>query len=224
MKTKNLYLKALPLCLAQLVVLAPTVFAQGAVMSDRAMERSHWYSAPREYQIVDQRPIINDFRTAPVKPGQIAIPPGPGAAGGPGGGSLGDPSGGAGGSSVIPDGGLPVGGGSAPGYRSDPSGMSSLPKSGFGGSNIPVGGMAPRGILPGVNQSVVGKIMQQNKYKPAAVPARAVAARGPAVVNAPTKPSAPSVNSYGTNYSSPNSYGSGLNSSQKVVGHLLRQK
>jgi len=224
MKTNNLHLKALALSIAQLFVLAPAVCAQGTTMSDRAMERSHWYTAPREYQIVDQRPIINDFRTAPVKPGQIAIPPGPGAGGGPGGGSLGDPSGGAGGTSVIPDGGLPVTGGSEPGYRSDPSGTSALPKSGFGGSNIPVGGLAPRGILPGVNQSVVGKIMNQNKYyKPKAVPAQAVAARGPAAI-VPTKPSAPSVNSYGTNYSSPSNYGSGLRDSKTVRGTLLHQR
>ena len=224
MKEHSFYLKALPLSIAQLIVLAPAVCAQGMTMSDRAMEKSHWYTAPRQYQIIDQRPIISDFREAPVKPGQIAIPPGPGAVGGPGGGALGDPSGGAGGTSVIPSGGLPIPG-SGPAYRSDPAGMSSLPKSGFGGTNIPIGGLAPRGILPGVNQSVVGKIMNQNKnYKPKAVPAHAIAGKGISAPAAVAKPSAPSVVSYGNNYSSPTSYGSGLRESKNVRGYLLNKK
>lgn len=226
MKETNLHFKALPLAITQLIVLAPAVCAQGT-MSDRAMERSHWYTAPREYQIIDQRPVINDFRTAPTKPGQIALPPGPGAGGGPGAGSLGDPSGGAGGTSVIPADGLQIpGNGSEPGYRSPESGMSTLPKSGFGGTNIPVGGLAPRGILPSTmaNQSVVGKIMNQNKnYKPKTVATRAVQGKA---LNVPViaKPAAPTVVSYGNNYSAPTTYGSGLNSSKNVRGHLLNQK
>ncbi len=208
------------------IVLAPAVCAQGTI-SNNAMERSHWYTAPREYQIVDPRPIIKDFREGPTNAGRSPLPGAPGGggvSGGPGGGALG---GGPGSNDdVLPSGGLPIpGDGSQPAYRSDPTGMSSLPKSGFGGTNIPVGGLGPRGILPGVNQQVVGKIMNKNKYyKPPAVPAKAVAARGPAV-NVPAKPSAPSVISYG-NYSSssPNTYGSGLNTATKVRGSLLHQK
>ena len=224
MKENNLHFKALPLAIAQLVVLAPAVCAQGTV-SQGAMERSHWYTAPREYQIVDQRPTIKDFREGPTNAGRSPLPGAPGgASGGPGGGALG---GGPGSNDdVLPSGGLPIpGDGSTPAYRSDPTGMSSLPKSGFGGTNIPVGGLGPRGILPGINQQIVGKILNKNKYyKPPAVAAKAVAARGPAVT-VPAKPSAPSVISYG-NYGStnPNTYGSGLNTATKVRGSLLHQK
>jgi hypothetical protein len=37
-----------------------------------------WYSAPREMQIIDERPAVRDFREAPTPPKPIALPPGPG--------------------------------------------------------------------------------------------------------------------------------------------------
>ncbi len=51
--------------------------------------------------------------------------------------------GGSGPNATIPATGLPLSGGTGQAYRNAPIGMSSLPKSGFGGSNIPAGGMGP---------------------------------------------------------------------------------
>src|SRR5579872_2563452 len=47
-----------------------------------ALEKVKWNTAPREYQIIDDRPIIRDFREAPQDPGTVDI----GAAAGGGGG------------------------------------------------------------------------------------------------------------------------------------------
>ncbi len=127
---------------------------------DDLKEKSRWYHAPREYQIIDERPIVKDFREAPSAPGFIDLPPGPeGAGGGYGGGgagAMGDPG------SMAPPGGVQLGGPNQ-GYRTDSPSMGTslpLPKSGFGReSNIPARGMGPKGPLPGVTQGVLGKIM-----------------------------------------------------------------
>jgi hypothetical protein len=36
-----------------------------------------FYQAPREMQIIDDRPVIRDFREAPVMPEQVQLPPAP---------------------------------------------------------------------------------------------------------------------------------------------------
>ncbi len=210
---------------ATLLTLSQTgqaVYAQNT-MSDRAMERSRFYTAPREYQIVDERPVVRDFREAPVTPGQMGIPNGPGGGQGAGGmGGIG--GGGSGPNTTIPSTGLPLTGGTGPGYRNDPAGMTTLPKSGFGGSNIPAHGMGPRGILPGVTTGVVGKVMSQNAPKQtAAAPMRASSLKGPSGGGAPSGP--PSVSGYGGYGNSPTtSYENSSRTEQNVRGHLLRGK
>ncbi len=192
-------------------------------MSTKALEKARFYNAPRQIDILDDRPVIRDFREAPTAPGQIGLPNGPGAnRGGAGAGGVGDLGGGSGANTTIPGGGLPLQGGSGPAYRTAPGGLGTLPQSGFGGTNIPARGLGPRGILPGVNQSVVGKVMNQSKQvsqAAAANRAKALSVRGPSA--GPTKPSAPSVNSYGGYGNSPTAYGSGNRTEQKVRGYLL---
>ncbi len=74
------------LCFGQFVICAQASYAQNT-MSDKAMEKSRFYTAPREYQIIDDRPVVRDFREAPATGSQIGIPNGPG--GGPGAGGMG---------------------------------------------------------------------------------------------------------------------------------------
>lgn len=133
--------------------------AQQQRVKDNMIQKSRWYTAPREYQIIDERPIVKDFREAPQQPGYVDLPPGPegmGGYGGGGAGAMGDPGGGGASAPVQL-------GGPNQGYRTDSPMMGSpmpLPKSGFGReSNIPARGMGPKGPLPGVTQGVLGKMM-----------------------------------------------------------------
>jgi hypothetical protein len=216
---------AVLLSCGQIVVGTQAVYAQGT-MSDKAMEKSHFYTAPREYQIIDDRPVVRDFREAPQTGGQIGIPDGPG--GGQGAGGMGGIGGGSGANPIIPSNGLPLTGGTGPAYKNAPIGMNSLPKSGFGatGSNIPAHGMGPRGILPGVSMGVVGKVMSQNKPVAAhAAPLHGVSIKGPSVGGGKATPAAPTaVTSYGGYGSHPTSYGNSSRTEQNVRGHLLRSK
>ncbi len=210
------------LCLGHILTGANAVCAQQNTMSDRAMERSRFYTAPREYQIVDERPVIRDFREAPSNGGQIGIPNGPG--GGPGAGGLGNLGGGSGANATLPAGGLPLSGGNDPGYRNAPVGMGSLPKSGFGASNIPAGGMGPRGILPGVNTGVVGKVMNQAQAvrKPGVAPMRGASIKGPAVSAVSSGP--PAASSYGGYSNHPTGAVNNNRTELGLRGRLLRGK
>jgi len=211
-----------------LVYLLPVKVAAQNV-NRKAIEHTTWHTAPREFQIVDDSPIIRDFREAPQNPGQIAMPPGPSAnpGGGHGEGALGPLGGGA---PSIPAGGLPLQGGNGPGYRTNPSSipnLGTLPNArGFGGSNIPARGMGPRGLLPnGSSQNVIGKLMAQKKPVPvanAAAPARALSAPAAKPMAAPA---APAVASYGGN-SIPHlgDFGGNGNRTETFVrGSLLRK-
>ena len=55
--------------------------AQTRIKKD-SLEKTQWHHAPREFQIIDDRPVIRDFREAPSEAGSIEIPPGPQASGG----------------------------------------------------------------------------------------------------------------------------------------------
>jgi hypothetical protein len=93
-------------CLAALSSAAP---AWAQTVNKNATEKSTWHTAPREIQIIDDRPIIRDFREAPAMPQQIQLPPGPvGSGGGYGGNGAGALAGGPG--STLPAGGMPLGG------------------------------------------------------------------------------------------------------------------
>jgi hypothetical protein len=137
--------------LGVLAVAALAAPADAQTINPKARQKTTWYNAPREIQIIDERPVIKDFREAPAAAQGIQLPPGPqagGGFGGGGGGALGDDGGG-----TIPAGGIPIGG--APGqqgYRNEtPGGPLGLPKADFGHrpSNIPAGGLGPKGPLPG---------------------------------------------------------------------------
>lgn len=190
-------------------------------MNQKSLSKATWHESPHEIQILDERPVIRDFREAPAPPQNITLPPGPQgydpSSGGGGGGALN------GGAPNLPSGGMQLGNGRDPGYRTPSSGLGSLPKSGFGGpSNIPARGMAPRGALPGVTQGVVGNIMAK---KPA-VAAAAAPAGGMARPMARTQgytPSAPKVASYGGyGQGAGNGVGSSSSTETSLRGTLLR--
>ena len=183
--------------------LAPEAGAQNMI-NQKARQKASWFNAPHEIQIIDERPVVRDFREAPSAAPMLQLPPGPQgfnpAGGGGGAGAMGDGGGGA----PIPAGGMQLGNGSEPGYRTAPMGAGGLPleKSGFGNhTNIPARGMAPRGILPnGQTTGVHGSLMTPtarsapsgagagNRGGMAAAPVAAPAARaygGPAYTSAP---------------------------------------
>ncbi|MBI4534083.1 MAG: hypothetical protein HY711_09055 [Candidatus Melainabacteria bacterium] len=196
--------------------------AQAQRVKTDALEKTKFYNSPRQFQIIDDRPIIRDFREAPQQAGSIEIPPGPmgaGGAGGSGGGAYGGPG------SSLPAGGLQLGGPNQ-GFRSAPEGLGSLPKSGFGGpSNIPARGMGPRGALPGAQSTnqLMGKMLNQGKGVGAGAPRGMSPSAGRSVGNY----SAPAVQSYGGGYGSGSGSASGGSASRtesNVRGRLLNAK
>ncbi|CAN5363605.1 hypothetical protein BH10CYA1_BH10CYA1_33790 [soil metagenome] len=209
-------------CLAALTSVAP-VWAQGSVQKN-ATEKSTWHTAPREIQIIDDRPIIRDFREAPVIPQQIQLPPGPvgygGSGGGNGGGAL---AGGPG--STIPAGGMPLSGNQ--GYRTPSEPMGALPKSGFGrGSNIPAGGMAPKGMLPSgfSTNGLNGKMLNQNKASGAGAGAPRGMAPSAGRTNGDYKGPAAATYSGGYGNGSGAGYGGSASRTESMVrGSLLRK-
>ncbi len=202
----------------------------GPSMKSNKLDKVHFYNAPREVQILDERPNIRDFREAPSSSPMIALPPGPmggaGGYGGSGGGALGEP-GGMGGD------GAPIQLGPAPGqlpYRTPNPSSLPLPKTGFDRqpSNIPAGGMAPRNALPSgtTTNRLMGKMM------PPKTPT-GQSAGGPVgwgVTNRPkargtvAPAAAPMAASYGDNYGGAGGFGGGGNRTEGVVrGSLLRK-
>ncbi len=203
------------------VVFAPHACAQS--VNAKAKEKVRWFNAPREIQIIDDRPIVKDFREAPSAPQQIQLPPGPqgmpGFSGG-GAGAMGGEDGG-----TLPSGGMPLGNG-GPGYRTDsPMSPVPLPKADFGhqASNIPARGMGPKGPLPGgYNTGIHGKVMPFAKAAPGSGMG---AARGMSNSRA-SGSMAPSTASYGGGYGVATGGGSGYGSggsSTAVHASLLRK-
>jgi len=204
--------------LAVVVTLPTAAQAQNRSIRQDAMERAgrggdQFYHNPREFQIIDERPTIRDFREAPSAASSIELPPAPGAA------ASGARSAGG---NALPTGGMPLGDPSRQGYRSTPSGLTALPKSGFGGTNIPARGLGPRGALPGVTQGVVGKMMSQNK----GVGAGARSGMSPSVGRSAGNYSAPRAASYGGGYGTGGGTATGGSSSRTesmVRGTLLKK-
>lgn len=203
------------------VCLAPDAKAQS--VDTKVRQKASWYNSPREIQIIDERPVVRDFREAPAAPQQIQLPPGPqgfgGAGGGGGGGAMGDGGGGA----VLPAGGMPIGGGAGdPGYRGAP--MSGLPleHSGFGRhTNIPAAGMGPKVALPsGQTTGVHGSLMTPTAHT--AGPAAGAGQRG---AMAPARAAAAPAATYGGNYTqAPSGYGAGgSGATANVQGRLLNR-
>jgi hypothetical protein len=200
----------------------------GPRVNSKALEKTTYYNAPREIQIIDDRPVVRDFREAPQNPQGIDLPPGPGAGGGgnPGGGGAGALDGG-GGPANIPAGGLHIPGvGTDPGYRT-PSGLGlPPPKSGFGrDTNIPARGMGPRGALPDATSTnrLMGKMLNPSAVKGMAA--------GPSHQMAPTTAKSngnyagPTAQTYSGGYGNGAGGGTGGSSSVTqsfVKGSLLR--
>ena len=216
---------------AALLALTIGMFAAAAIapadaqtINPKAKEKVRWFTAPREIQIIDDRPIVKDFREAPSAASQLQLPPGPQGASGVGGGGAGALGGDDGG--TIPAGGMPMGGGNQPAYRTgDNSNPVALPKSGFSGpSNIPARGMGPKGPLPGGYSSnqLAGKIKPWTPTSPQmAGPARGGGnGGGRPVANTPAATYNPG-GGYGPSVGS--SSGSGGGASTSVSAKLLRK-
>jgi hypothetical protein len=175
----------LALTIGMAAALATPAHAQ--TINSKAKEKVRWYNAPREVQIIDDRPIVKDFREAPSAPSSIQLPPGPQGAAGFGGGGAGALGGDGG--DTLPAGGMPIGGG-GPGYRTDPgSGPVALPKADFGHqpSNIPARGMGPKGPLPGgFTTGIHGKVAPWNAAPPQTV-SQAVRGRSSAMPQRPVQ-------------------------------------
>lgn len=58
------------------VALAQPASAQK--VNSKHLEKANWHNAPRQFQIIDDRPIIKDFREAPQASQQIDLPDGSG--------------------------------------------------------------------------------------------------------------------------------------------------
>lgn len=133
--------------LSVLITVASPAQAQQSMLKANARQKSEFYNAPRRIHIVDERPIISDFREAPQAPSMVQLPPPPQGFAGMGGGQGGGFIPGQGGD-TTPAMQLAAGPGIAP-YRTPSSnGMIPLDRVGFGRySNIPARGMGPRVAL-----------------------------------------------------------------------------
>jgi len=218
--------------------LTPASAQGGPRIQKDVIQKSVWHTSPREIQILDERPVVKDFREAPEATGSIELPSGPvgynGSGGGPGAGALGGgpgasipgsglalPSNGpgyAGSGPVIPGSGLALPS-NGPGYRAS---ASDLPKSGFGGSNIPARGLYS-GRLPGVNHGALGNMYQPNYASPSRGAPRGVSVVNPIRTSGNSStPVATYSGGYGTG-SGPAYGGSSSQTQTAVRGSLLRK-
>jgi len=191
---------------------------QGHIQQNK-LDKTKFFNAPRQMQILDERPIIKDFREAPASSPMIALPPGPqggqGGYGGNGAGALGDvPSGGGPGSAPVQLGGPGV----QPYRNADNGGALPLPKSGFSGpSNIPARGLGPRGPLADATSTnrLMGKMMKPKEAIGGTYPAGGLG-RGPA--RQVKQQQAPVAASYGSNYGVGSGSGASSGSSGRTEG------
>lgn len=204
-------------------------FAQGGFkINAKKLDKVNFYNSPRQVQILDERPIIKDFREAPATPSMIALPPGPqgqgGGYGGNGAGALGDmPSGGDGGAPIQ----IPASPGQ-PNYRTPGGSSLPLPKVGnFGGqgTNIPARGMGPANALPGgqTTNRLMGKMMAPKPQIGAAGGRPMGMSQGPAHTRGKFT-QAPQAASYngGEGYGSGGGFGGSSSKTESVVrGSLL---
>lgn len=187
--------------ISSMLSMAPAAQAQKVDLKN-GRQQANWYKSRPQVQITDDRPIISDFRGGPAgAPMQIELPPPPaGFNGGP----------------VMSGGAAPVmsvpAAAGAPNYVANPA--AALPKSGFGASNIPAGGLGPKTALPsGRSTGIHGKMMPTAK----AGGGPAAAAR-PAVAGVP----GPRAAAYGSGYVTPSgNAGSGMRTTTAVSGSLL---
>jgi len=173
----------------------------------KAMEKASFYTAPREIQILDDRPTVRDFREAPQSEQSIDLPPGPNS-GSRGAGDL---------PATLPAGGMSLGR-PQQGYRLPSGDAATLPRSGFGQTNIPARGMGPVAALP--DGATTNRLMDHVRPP-----------RGALIVSAPRLTHsgggyvapAPVAQSYGNSYGS--SFGSSSNRMEALVrGSLLGRR
>jgi len=145
------------------------------------LQQAGWYKSNAQIQIVDDGPVVHDYRTAPHEDQAYQIPIGP-----------------AGTSGRIPEGGIPLGNGGPQMMRMAPN---SLPQSGFG-TNMPARGMGPARALPGTEMGQLGKqyAAEQRRSAQNNVSARPIGlGRGNSAAAAPNR-MASSPASYGAAY------------------------
>jgi hypothetical protein len=205
-------------------VVADSANAQGGFqghIQQNKLDKTRFYTAPRQMQILDERPIIKDFREAPQQAPMIALPPGPqangGGYGGNGAGALGDtPSGGGPGSAPVQ-----LGGPGVQPYRTgDNGGNLPLPKSGFNGpTNIPARGLGPRGPLADATTTnrLMGKMMKPKEAIGGTYPTGGLG-NGGGPRRSVAKQAAPVAASYGSNYGAGTGTGTSSGSAGRTEG------
>ena len=190
--------------LAGLLSAAPADAQQ--MINEKARQKATFFNAPRQIQIIDERPVIHDFREAPQATPMIALPPGPSA----GGGAYGAGAGG----QMNTGGALP--------YRTPYDPQGALPKSGFGSfSNIPARGMAPQSALPkGTSTGVHTALPAASRSRPPQQARGSNPSAAPAITV--YRPAAPA--SYNSNYTQySGGTGSGSTTSSAVSGRLMNR-
>lgn len=149
-------------------------------MPKKSLEKVRWFNAPRQIDIIDDRPIVHDHRTGPEAAESFDIPIAP----------IPMQVAQAGGNSSIPAGGIQVPGGGLP-YRTNTpllGGLPTLPKVAFD-SNIPAHGLAQHSNLPGgtTTNRLAGKMLpKSNPSQPQRRP-------GDLIAHAPNTNSLPAV-------------------------------
>lgn len=149
-------------------------------MPKKSLEKVRWFNAPRQIDIIDDRPIVHDHRTGPEAAESFDIPIVP----------LPMQVAQAGGNSPIPAGGIQVAGGGLP-YRTNTpmlGGLPTLPKVAYD-SNIPAHGLAKHLNLPGATTTnrLAGKMMPKSN------PAQSQRRPGDLIAHLPIGNSSPAV-------------------------------
>jgi len=178
--------------------------AQGSSVNVKKgqLQQTGWYKSNMQVQIVDDGPIVHDYRTAPSNDPGYQIPIGPAGAN----------------NGRIPEGGIPLGDGGPRQMRLE---RNTLPQSGFGPSNIPARGMGPANALPQTKMGGLGGNGSSGQQKTTTGTSARPIGR-PSTVSASAGPAA-----YGSNYGGGQgaNYGGGGSSSTslgvraKLLGH-----
>lgn len=200
LKTK--VMPALTIALVAAYCAASDAHAQGNVKLQKGqLQQAGWYKSNLQVQILDDGPVVKDYRQAPSNDQGFNIPIAPqGNNGG-----------------RIPEGGLPFNTGSGPVQPRIQT--PNLPSAGFG-SNIPARGMGPAVALPGTKMGGLGAQYANQQKAATNVNARPVGLGKPVGSRAVAAPAAAS---YGGGYGSGGgSYsGGGSSSSTAVRAKLL---
>ncbi|MBK8223441.1 MAG: hypothetical protein IPK73_20710 [Candidatus Obscuribacter sp.] len=200
---KMKYVPVLGAALALVLSCGSEAKAQGSVnLKKGQLQQAGWHKSPLQVQILDDGPVVKDYRTAPANDQGFNIPIAPVGNGG----------------GRIPEGGLPFQTGSGPVMPRMQ--QSSLPQAGFG-TNIPARGMGPAMALPQAKMGGLGNQYANQQKAATNVAARPVGLGKPASgMRAAAAPA-----SYGSSYGGSGGGGSysggGSSSSTSVRAKLL---